>query len=295
MYRPGKHNLVADALSRTPTASLMAISSQSFQLFDTLRQANKVHPELLSIHHGLQSDPTAYPDYLFRDRLLFFKSRLVLPTDSPLCLHLFHEFHSSPIGGHSGIARTFHRLSSNFYWKTIRHDIKVFIATCPTCQQMKDLHHYPAGLLQTLPIPEQVFEEITMDFATCLPLSRGKTTIITIVDKLLKYGHFIPFPTTFTALTVAEAFVSPIIKLHGPPKSIVTNRDPCFLHVLWKELNRLQRTSLAMSTAYHPQTDGQSEVLNKCVEQYLRCYITASPKDWVSILPWAEYWYNTSF
>lgn len=124
----------------------------------------------------------------------------------------------------------------------MRHDIKVFIATYPTCQQMKDLHHHPAGLLQPLPIPEQVFEEIAMDFVTCLPASRGKTTIMTVVDILSKYSHFIPLPATFTALTIAEAFVAYIIKLHGPPKSIVTNRDPHFLHVFWKELNRLQGT-----------------------------------------------------
>lgn len=86
-----------------------------------------------------------------------------------------------------------------------------------------------------------------------------------------------------------------IPKLHGPPKSIVTNHDPHFLHVFWQELHRLQGTSLAMSIAYHPQMDGQSEVLNKCVEQYLRCYVADSPTDWVNILPWAEYWYNTSF
>ncbi|XP_070001858.1 uncharacterized protein [Nicotiana sylvestris] len=129
-----------------------------------------------------------------------------------------------------------------------------------TNQQMKDLHHHPAGLLQPLPIPEQVFEEIAMDFVTCLPASRGKTTIMTVVDILSKYSHFIPLPATFTALTIAEAFVAYIIKLHG------TKPAPGNI--------------LAMSTAYHPQTDGQSEALNKYVEQYLRCYVVDSPKDW---------------
>lgn len=177
----------------------------------------------------------------------------------------------------------------------MRRDIKVFIASCQVCQQMKDHHHHPAGLLQPLPIPEQVFEEITMDFVTCLPPSRGKTTIMAVVDRLSKYGHFVPLPATFTALTVAEAFIAHILKLHGPPKSIVTDRDPRFLHGFWQELHRLQGTSLAMSTAYHPQMDSQSEALNKCVEQYLHCYVADSPSDWVSMLPWAEYWYNTSF
>ncbi|XP_019236013.1 PREDICTED: uncharacterized protein LOC109216327 [Nicotiana attenuata] len=189
-------------------------------------------------------------------------------SNSPLRLHLLQEFHSSPLGGHSCIARTFYRLSSNFFWKNMRHDVKTFISSCPTCQQMKDVHHHPAGLLQSLSIPKQVFEEITMDFITFLPPSRGKTTILTVVHRLSKYAHFIPLPATVSAITVAEAF---------------------------QELHRLQGTTLAMSTTYHPQTDGQSEALNKDVEQYLLCYVADSPKYWVGMLPWAEYWYNTSF
>lgn len=129
VYHPGKHNLAADELSRVPDISLMALSSQSFQLFDILRLNNTENPELLSIQLRIQN-PAAYPGYLYRGGLLFFKGCLVLPTDSSLRLHLFHEFHSSLVGGHLGIARTFHCLSSNFYWKNMRHDVKVFIASC---------------------------------------------------------------------------------------------------------------------------------------------------------------------
>ncbi|WMV51994.1 hypothetical protein MTR67_045379 [Solanum verrucosum] len=127
---------------------------------------------------------------------------------------------------------------------------------------MKDMNRNPAGLLQPLPIPNVVFEEIAMDFITCLPSSKGKATIMTVVDRLSKYGHFIPLPSTFTAHSVALAFVVNVIKLHGPPHVIVTDRDPRFLYSFWQEINRLQGTSLAMSTTYHPQTDGQSEALN---------------------------------
>ncbi|PHT77527.1 putative LRR receptor-like serine/threonine-protein kinase [Capsicum annuum] len=180
---------------------------------------------------------------------------------------------SCPTGGHVGVARTFHRLASNFFWKQMRKDIQTFVAACQICQQMKDSHLHPAGLLQPLLIPDQVFKDIAMDFDTCLPSSKGKTTIMTVVDRLTKYGHFIPLPSTFSTHTVAEAFVVGIIMLHGPPHSIVTDCDPRFLHSFWQEINRLQGSTLAMSTAYHTQTDGQSEALNKCVEQYLRCYI----------------------
>lgn len=86
-----------------------------------------------------------------------------------------------------------------------------------------------------------------------------------------------------------------IIRLHGPPRSIISDRDPRFLHIFWRELNRIKGTTLTMNTAYHPQTDGQSEALNKCVEQYLRCFVADTPTKWVAMLPWAEYWYNTSY
>ena len=134
-----------------------------------------------------------------------------------------------------------------------------------------------------------------MDFITCLQSFNGKTTIMTVVDRLTKYVHFIPLPSIFLTRTVAEAFVVDIIRLHDPPRSIVTDHVPQFLHSFWEEINRLQGSTLAMSTAYHPQTDGQSEALNKCVEQYLRCYVAEVPSKWVAMLPWAEFWYNTSY
>lgn len=177
----------------------------------------------------------------------------------------------------------------------MRKDVKTYVAACQIYQQMKSSCALPVGLLQPLTIPEMVFEDITMDFITCLPGSKGKATIMTVIDRLSKYGHFIPLAAIFTTQTVAEAFVIHILKLHGAPRSIISDRDPRFLHSFWKELHRLQGTSLAMSTAYHPQTDGQSEALNKCVEQYLRCFVVDSPHAWVSMLPWAEHWYNTAY
>ncbi|KAH0635853.1 hypothetical protein KY289_035768 [Solanum tuberosum] len=122
----------------------------------------------------------------------------------------------------------------------MRKDVKSFVMTCQICQQMKDTNLHPAGLLQPLPIPDQVFEDIAIDFITCLPSSKGKTTILTVVDRLTKYSHFIPLPSTFSTQLVAEAFIVGVIRLHGPPRTIVTDRDPRFLHSFWQEINRLQ-------------------------------------------------------
>lgn len=134
-----------------------------------------------------------------------------------------------------------------------------------------------------------------MDFITGLPIVNGLSVIMVVVDRLTKYAHFLALKADYSSKTVAEAFMSNIVKLHGMPRSIVSDRDKVFTSAFWQHLFKLQGTTLAMSSAYHPQTDGQSEVLNKCLEMYLRCFTYENPKGWVKALPWSEFWYNTAF
>ncbi|WVZ07117.1 hypothetical protein V8G54_020463 [Vigna mungo] len=149
-------------------------------------------------------------------------------------------------------------------------------------------HTLSAGLLQPLPILEQIWDDIAMDFTIGLPSSSGFTVILVVIDRLSKYAHFPP-------IKVAEVFVKMVVKLHGILKMIVSDRDKVFLSHFWKQLFKLSGTSLHMSIAYHPQTGGQSEALNKFLEMYLRCFTHDTPKDWTRLLPWAEFWYNTSY
>lgn len=133
-----------------------------------------------------------------------------------------------------------------------------------------------------------------MDFIDRLPRSQGVDTILVVVDRLTKYTHFIALSHPYTAPMVTTSFVREIVRLHGFPSSIVSDRDKTFLSIFWRELFRLHVTTLKRSTAYHPLTDGQTKIVNKGLETYLRCFVAGKPCLWVKWLAWAEYWYNIS-
>jgi hypothetical protein len=135
-----------------------------------------------------------------------------------------------------------------------------------------------------------------MDFIEGLPKVHGKSVILTVMDRFSKYSHFIALSHPYTAITVAQAFFEEIVRFHGFPKFIVCDRDPVFTGNIWRDLFKLAGViKLRMSTAFHPQTDGQSEVLNKTIAMYLRCITGDRPREWVQWLPWAEYCYNTAY
>lgn len=182
----------------------------------------------------------------------------------------------NPNRGHSGLDATTRKVLTYFYWKSIRKDIVTFILNCTTCQRNKYDTSASPGLLQPLPIPPLPWTDITMDFIEGLPRSKGKTVIWVIVDCLTKYGHSISLTHPYIAQTLVPIFLDNIFKLHGFPASITSDRDPIFISSFWKEFLIAQVFTLQSYTAYHPQTDGQSEVLNRCLETYLR-YFALTP------------------
>jgi hypothetical protein len=153
---------------------------------------------------------------------------------------------------------------------------------------------YP-GLLQPLPVPDQAWKVVTMDFIEGLPTSDHYNCILVVVDKFSKYSHFIKVKHPFSALQIAKLYMEHVYKLHGMPQAIVSNRDKIFTSILWKELFKLSGTSLCMSSAYHPQSDGQTERVNQCIEAYLRCFIHSTPAKWSQWLHLADFWYNTCY
>ncbi|GKE44054.1 reverse transcriptase [Tanacetum coccineum] len=216
--------------------------------------------------------------YVWTNQQLRRKRKLVVGKNDTLRRELLHHFHSGPVGGHVGVQATLHKLCSLFYWRKMRREIKQFVKECDVYQRCKhDLSSYP-GLLQHLPIPNIMWASILMDFMEGLPKSQGKNVIMVVVDRLRKYSHFIALVHPFTAVQVAQVFLHNIYKLHGLPKSIVSDRDKVFISTFWRELFKLLHVKLLMSTAYHPQTDGQTEVVNRGLESYLRCMCDESPK-----------------
>jgi transposase InsO family protein len=165
-----------------------------------------------------------------------------------------------------------------------------------TCQQNKVEQTRPVGLLQPLPIPEQKWESISMDFITGLPKTQGRDCIYVVVDRLTKFAHFFAISSEYKAAQVAaDLFFREIFRLHGLPKNIVSDRDSRFMSAFWQELFRLAGTELTPSTSYHPQTDGQTEIVNKWLEGYLCNYVVGQQKTWVKWLHLGEHCYNTTY
>ncbi|GKE22302.1 retrotransposon-related protein [Tanacetum coccineum] len=262
---------------------------------DTINSMWSTDPVLSGIIKDLQDGSLVNSKYTWQDEQLKRKGKWVVRPNELLRNKMVLRFHSSAVGGHSGVQATFKRLSSFFYWNGMRKSVKEVVRTCDVCQMNKsDLSAYP-GLLQPLPIPNQIWQDISMDFIDSLPVSQGKSTVLVVVDRLSKQAHFIPVTHPYTAKVIAQLFLDNNYKLHGLPKTIVSDRDKIFLSLFWHSLFKMLKGGLKFSTAYHPQTDGQTEVVNKCLEGYLRCMTGENPKEWVQWLPLAECWYNTNF
>ena len=151
----------------------------------------------------------------------------------------------------------------------MHRSVQDYVKGCAVCQKIKAETLAPTGLLQPLPISCQVWDDITLDFIEGLPISQGKDTIMVVVDRLSKSAHFLTLSHPLTTKTVAEKFVEGVFKLHRMPNSIISDQDPIFISNFWKEIFTMSGSKLQLSSAYHPQTDGQTEVINRCVEQYL--------------------------
>lgn len=245
-YRLGITNSVVDALSRRmhELRELSRIESRAMVDSELVQKVIRSDLSLRKLKEDIEAGMVTHPGYTVINGLMLYKDRLVIPPTSSLIPKLLHEFHTSDVGGHQGDIKTYLKIAANWFWVVMRKQIARYVRDCDVCQRQKGSHQHPAGLLQPLPIPSQVWEEISMDFVEGLPNSGGVDTILVVVDRLTKYIHFVALKHPFTATSVAAVFVREIVRLHGFPLLIVTDRDRIFLSLFWKELFRLQGTTL---------------------------------------------------
>jgi transposase InsO family protein len=237
---------------------------------------------------------TTNSDFTLKDGVIRYKGRIWLGTNVQLQNKVISALHDSALGGHSGAPVSYRRIKQLFYWKGMKQAIHRFVQTCSICQQAKPDRLKSPGLLSPLPAPPHAWHTVSLDFIEGLPQSANMNCILMIVDKFSQYSHFLALAHPFTAVKVARLFLDQGYRLHGMPFTIVSDRDRIFTSQFWQQLFSLTGTKLSMSSAYHPQTDGQTERVNPCIETYLRCFVHTCPGKWFQWLPVAEFWYNTN-
>jgi transposase InsO family protein len=223
-----------------------------------------------------------------RDRLTY-RGKLYVPEYEPLRLHLMQQHHDAPVAGHPGRSKTLELLCRTYHWPKMRQDVERYVRNCHVCQRSRTGRHAPYGILRPLPIPERPWQDISMDFVTGLPWSQGCDAIWVVVDRLTKERHLIPCRTNVDAAGLADLFIQHVFRLHGLPLTIISDRGPQFASDFWERICVRLGIERRLSTAFHPQTDGQTERINAVMEQYLRAYVNYLQDDWADWLPLAEF------
>ena len=227
---------------------------------------------------------------------LYFHNKLCVPDDKELKKKLLFEDHNTVFTMHPGGNKMYQDFKQFYWWKGMKRDVTEYVFKCLTCQQVKAEHQVPTGLLNPLPIPQWKWDNITMDFISGFPLMQQKhDSVWVIVDRLTKSAHFIPVRIDNSMDRLAELYVNEIVQSHGVPLSIVSDRDPRFTSKFWKELQSTLGTKLKFSTAFHPQTDGQSERLIQVLEDMLRGCVMEFTGSWDRYIPLMEFAYNNSY
>jgi hypothetical protein len=289
-HKKGKENVIADALSRRYTM----LSQLDFKIFglETIKEQYQHDAEFKDVLQHCKEGRT-WNKFVISDGFVFRANKLCVP-DSSVRLLLLQEAHGGGLMGHFGVKKTEDVLAAHFFWPRMRRDVERFVARCTTCQKAKS-RLLPHGLYMPLPVPSVPWEDISMDFVLGLPRTKkGRDSIFVVVDRFSKMAHFIPCHKSDDATHVADLFFREIVRLHGVPTTIVSDRDTKFLSHFWRCLWAKLGTKLLFSTTCHPQTDGQTEVVNRTLSTMLRAVLKQNLRMWEECLPHIEFAYNRS-
>ena len=282
-------------LHATTTRVQTAARLDATQLLDAIRDGYAADPRIGDDADGDTRAKELSKLTLGSDGLWRKDSRIYVPDVKALKTQLLAAAHDAPMAGHCGVDKTAKLLARSYVWPGLHKDVHSYVTSCSRCQMNKSSHERPHGLLRPLPVPEDRWQVATLDLITALPRTRhDHDAIVVVVDKLSKLTHIWPTVTTVSAPQLAQQFFTNVVRLHGLPQSLVSDRDPRFTSLFWQELWRLCGTTLRMSTSFHPQTDGQTERQNRTLEDMLRAYVSQRQDGWDDYLPAAEFAINNS-
>ncbi len=299
-YRPGRLN-VADPVSRRPHGLPVAAMTRAH-----VRGAGEVHPAPVAvtvfqqrIQEGYDKDPWYAGEntrMLRKQHDLWWRGNAIaVPDHRSLRDEILREFHSAPYSGHTGVNRMIQTLQKNYWWPRFREDVLNHVRHCDSCQRNKSSTQKPHGELMPLQLPRTTWSSVSLDLITQLPKTRsGNSTIMVMVDRLSKMVHLAAMSSDGAA-DCLKVFLQNVVSKHGVPDELITDRDARFASSLWTELMKSLNIKMCLTSAYHPQSDGQTERMNRVLEDNLRHYVAPSQEDWDEHLPWAEFAMNSAF
>ena len=298
--RVGAPTYLANIATQGETAYALEAPERLLDFIRQVQERDKAFPgnESLTRREAGGADKGQHRWQIDPNGVLRKSGKVWIPENTTLRETILLRNHDDPIGGHFGIEKTVEVLKRKYYWPQLTRDVKEYIHRCPACQLNKIRRHKPWGLLSPLPVPDTAWRHFSLDFVTDLPVSkdaRGNEydSILVLIDRFSKYVRYFPVTKTITAQRLAELLLEQCFLPQGPPDTLLSDRGSVFTSQFWSDICYHLKIVHRLSTAFHPQTDGQTERQNQELETYLRIYMNYQQDNWVDLLPYAEYAYNS--